>query len=204
LGLREQVLPEDEIGPQMEALGIRPNDVRWVVMTHLHTDHAGGLSHFPESEVLVSESEYQDARGLLGKVRGYLPQRWPDWLALTPVTFQPESFGPFSESHVLTEAGDVHLLPTPGHTRGHMSVAVELGNRIVFFAGDTSYTEANLHAGIVDGVSSLGGGEAAAANTLRRIRELASVRNLVYLPSHDPESASRLAEAAAVPAELGQ
>jgi N-acyl homoserine lactone hydrolase len=201
LGLREQVQPEDEIGPQLMGLGIRPGDVRWVVMTHLHTDHAGGLSHFPESELIVSGSEYRDAQGLAGKVRGYLPHRWPDWFTPTLVEFRPEPFGPFGESHVLTAEGDVRLVQTPGHTRGHMSVMVDLGDQIVFFAGDASYTEANLHAGLVDGVSSLGGGEEAAARSLRRIRELASLRNLVYLPSHDPDSASRLAAAMAVPAE---
>jgi glyoxylase-like metal-dependent hydrolase (beta-lactamase superfamily II) len=44
---REWVEPEQEIGPQLERLGIQPGDVRWVVLTHLHTDHAGGLHHFP-------------------------------------------------------------------------------------------------------------------------------------------------------------
>jgi glyoxylase-like metal-dependent hydrolase (beta-lactamase superfamily II) len=46
---REWVEPDQEIGPQLAALGIRPSDVRWVVMTHLHTDHAGGLHHFPDN-----------------------------------------------------------------------------------------------------------------------------------------------------------
>src|SRR5437764_9775747 len=41
------VAPDDEIGPQLRRLGIAPRDVRWVVITHLHTDHAGGLAHFP-------------------------------------------------------------------------------------------------------------------------------------------------------------
>ncbi|MCG6958123.1 MAG: N-acyl homoserine lactonase family protein [Gemmatimonadetes bacterium] len=194
-GLREQVHRQEEIGPQLERLGIRSRDVRWVVMTHLHTDHAGGLSHFPDSEILVSAREHQDAQGFVGKARGYLPNRWPVWFAPTRVEFRPEPFGPFVESHVLTSAGDVHLVPTPGHTRGHLSVALDLGDQVVFFAGDTSYTEANLHGGIVDGVSSLGGGVDAAARSLQRIRDLASMRDVVYLPSHDPESASRLAEA---------
>src|SRR5262245_15543323 len=47
IGLREWVQSEQEIGPQMRALGIAPEDVRWLVLTHLHTDHAGGLHHFP-------------------------------------------------------------------------------------------------------------------------------------------------------------
>jgi Metallo-beta-lactamase superfamily len=46
---REWVEPEQEIGPQLGRLGIRPSDVRWLVMTHLHTDHAGRLHHFPRS-----------------------------------------------------------------------------------------------------------------------------------------------------------
>ena len=44
---REWVEPEQEIGPQLERLGIGPSDVRQVVMTHLHTDHAGGCTTSP-------------------------------------------------------------------------------------------------------------------------------------------------------------
>jgi glyoxylase-like metal-dependent hydrolase (beta-lactamase superfamily II) len=43
LGVREWVRPEEEVGPQLRALGIPPEKVRWVIMTHLHSDHAGGL-----------------------------------------------------------------------------------------------------------------------------------------------------------------
>ena len=36
------IAPEQEIGPQLRQIGIRPGDVRTVILTHLHTDHAGG------------------------------------------------------------------------------------------------------------------------------------------------------------------
>ena len=52
--VREWVEPKQEIGPQLARLGIAPSDVRMVVMTHLHTDHAGGLHHFPDTEILVT------------------------------------------------------------------------------------------------------------------------------------------------------
>jgi N-acyl homoserine lactone hydrolase len=69
---REWVEPEQEIGPQLERLGIRPGDVRWVVMTHLHTDHAGGLHHFPGNEILVTRTELEYGSGLRGRLRGYV------------------------------------------------------------------------------------------------------------------------------------
>ena len=53
LGVRSWVRPEEEIGPQLQALGIQPADIRWLVMTHLHTDHAGGLHHFPKVEIFL-------------------------------------------------------------------------------------------------------------------------------------------------------
>jgi glyoxylase-like metal-dependent hydrolase (beta-lactamase superfamily II) len=66
LAVREQVQPAQEIGPQLEQLGILPSDVRRVVMTHLHTDHAGGLHHFPDNEILVSRDELEYAGDYVG------------------------------------------------------------------------------------------------------------------------------------------
>lgn len=54
LEVHRRTAPEEEIGPQLGALGIQPADVRWGVQTHLHIDHDGGLKYFPEAEILVS------------------------------------------------------------------------------------------------------------------------------------------------------
>jgi len=190
LGVREWVAPEQEIGPQLAALGIAPSDVRRVVMTHLHTDHAGGLHHFPRSEILVSLRELEISAGLAGRLRGYLSNRLPNLFSPRAVEFEDEPLGPFPRSLRLTQAGDVRLVPTPGHTPGHMSVALERDGETVFLAGDTSYTEAHMLAGTVDGVAP---DVESARLTLARIRELAGARRLVYLPSHDPDSGTRLA-----------
>jgi glyoxylase-like metal-dependent hydrolase (beta-lactamase superfamily II) len=92
----------------------------------------------------------------------------------------------------LTTRGDVLVVPTPGHTPGHVSVIVR-GEPSIFIAGDTSYTEDLLTQGVVDGVSP---DEAVARATNQRILALARERPLVYLPSHDPQSADRLARLA--------
>ena len=59
--------PDDEIGPQLRARGFDPGDVRWVVLTHLHTDHAGGLAHFPNSEIVITREEFEYAKGRRGR-----------------------------------------------------------------------------------------------------------------------------------------
>jgi glyoxylase-like metal-dependent hydrolase (beta-lactamase superfamily II) len=69
---REWVKPEQEIGPQLKRLGIQSGDVRWVVMTHLHTDHAGSLHHFPDNEILVTRTELEYGSGLRGRLRDYV------------------------------------------------------------------------------------------------------------------------------------
>ena len=94
LAVRLDVTPEQEVGPQLLKIGIRPDDVRTVILTHLHTDHAGGLHHFPKSEILVCDEELRLAKGFGGRLRGYLPNRWPEWFAPRSIVFEPNLFKP--------------------------------------------------------------------------------------------------------------
>ena len=193
--VREQVAPEEEIGPQLQRLGIAPADVRRVVMTHLHTDHAGGLHHFPTNEIVVARREMEYAAGLRGRLRGYVNKSWPAWFSPTVVDLAPVPFGPFPASHSLTAAGDVTLVPAPGHTPGQLAVIVQEGDHSILLAGDSSYTQQAMLHGKVDGV---GADERTELLTHRRIREYAATTPTVYLPAHDPESATRLAERRAI------
>ena len=178
--IRQWITPDDEIGPQLRRLGFSPDDVRWVVLTHLHTDHAGGLPYFPRSEVVVSRPEWEYASGFMGRQRGYLNQHFPSWLKPTLV----------EGDHPLTAAGDVTLLATPGHAPGHMSVLLETGEPRVLLAGDASYTQQLLLDGVLDGVAPRA---RVARATHARLRRLVAERPTVYLPSHDPDAEARLA-----------
>ncbi|HEY0755722.1 MAG TPA: N-acyl homoserine lactonase family protein [Ktedonobacteraceae bacterium] len=187
---RFYVCPDDEIGPQLRRLGIAPRDVRWVVLTHLHTDHAGGLAHFPASEILIAREEYQVAKGIPGRIRGYLPERWPTWLRPRLIDFAPQPGGPFPASFPLTSAEDIILLSTPGHTAHHLSVLVRDSGLSYILAGDASYSEQLMLRQVTDGVSP---NPAITRQTLSRLRDYAQSNPTVYLPSHDPAAARRLA-----------
>jgi glyoxylase-like metal-dependent hydrolase (beta-lactamase superfamily II) len=188
-GTRMNVQPEDEIGPQMHKIGLSPSDVRWVVMTHLHTDHSGGLSHFPKAEILVTRQEYAASQGFAGKLNGYLPNRLPTWFSPRLLDFEAKPYETFPSSIPLTKTGDVQLVSTIGHSKGHLSVIALEGDISYFLAGDTSYTEQLFLDQVVDGVSP---DEVAAKETLNYILDYTQDHPTVYLPAHDPQSIERL------------
>jgi len=187
--VRFEIDREQEIGNQLAHIGISPRDVKKVVLTHMHVDHDGGLKDLAHSEVLASADEIRRASGLAGRVRGYLPQRWPSGFDPRPLVFAPEAFGPFDCSRRITGDGAVIAVPTPGHTPHHVSVAVVDDETTWLIAGDATYAEASLKAGSIDGVAP---NETEAASTLLRLRRLASARPLVPLPTHDPQTPARL------------
>jgi glyoxylase-like metal-dependent hydrolase (beta-lactamase superfamily II) len=123
---------------------------------------------------------------------------WPRWLAPRTISFRSDPVGDFPASHVLTEAGDVVLVPTPGHTHGHLSVLVRRpGRPTVLLAGDASYTQQLMLEGAVDGVAI---DERAAHDTLLRLQRFTRGDPTVYLPAHDPGSADRYRLEQTVPA----
>lgn len=188
LAVREQVSQQDEINSQLKQLGISTNDVRWVIMTHLHTDHAGGIYHFPKSEFIISKTEYKSAAGFKGKASGYLPQHWPSWFNPTLIHYNDGPFESFKSSYKVTKKGDVVIVPTPGHTPGHQSVILKGKALDYFFAGDTSYTEELMIKGMLDGVTS---NLNEAKFTMDSIHKYLQKNPTIYLPSHDPESGYR-------------
>ena len=139
LGVRFDIEPGQELGPQLKTLGISARDVRTVVLTHLHIDHDGGLAHFPHSRILADADEIARAAGIRGALQGYLPNRWPKWFQPEPLVWQQTRYGPFGRSVRLTDAGDVVAVPTPGHTPSHLSVVVSDGEQRIVLAGDASY-----------------------------------------------------------------
>jgi glyoxylase-like metal-dependent hydrolase (beta-lactamase superfamily II) len=189
LAVRFHVKPEDEIGAQLQQMGIRSKDIVKVILTHMHTDHAGRLHDFPHSVIHVNMPEYNRTRGFQGQIDGYLSHRFPDWFSPQPIEFDGDSLVSFDKSWKVTAKGDIKVVPTYGHTSAHISVIVTSDDISYFLAGDTTYTEDNLLRKIPDGVSP---NPNQAVDTMQKILDFAKQRPTVYLPSHDPNSELRL------------
>lgn len=141
---RFELTSEDEVGAQLRSAGIELGDVRWVVVSHLHTDHVGGLGELPSSQVVVSRVEWERAQGVVGKMRGYLPQHWPHEVEPLLLNLEAGGFGPFPASHDLAGDDTLLIVATPGHTPGHVSLLVRRPSASVLLGGDLAHDRAAL------------------------------------------------------------
>jgi N-acyl homoserine lactone hydrolase len=118
--------------------------------------------------------------------------------ALDPTLYDldPEPYGPFPRSKRLTEAGDVRLVPIPGHSIGQVGVVVETDREALFFSGDhvlrQDWFVEDYRAGNLRGIATFPHIRLA-PETSRRIRRFAEDTPTVLMPAHDPEALARLA-----------
>ncbi|MFF7768648.1 MBL fold metallo-hydrolase [Streptomyces massasporeus] len=132
------------IAEAVTALGRHPRDVRRIVLTHFHEDHAGGAGEFAAlsgAEVLVHRLDAPFVRGDLPGP----PPVFEDWerplheqaAKLLPVGgfARPPRLTEVSGGEVLDIGGGARVVHVPGHTHG--SIALHLPEHGVLFTGDT-------------------------------------------------------------------
>ncbi len=190
-GLDIDVRPADEIGAQLANLGVDPErDLAGVVLSHLHHDHADGLSQVVGPPVLVSRENYRAASGLGGLSHGALPQRWPRRFDPELIDLRPDG-GAFEKTYPLTSDRLLLLVSTPGHMAGHMSLVVRADDATYLLTGDATYSQEAMLAGRVDRMAE----DADAARvSLRAMDAFARAETAVVLPSHDAHSVRRCEE----------
>lgn len=141
---------EETAAYQVEALGYRLSDVRHIVLTHLHLDHAGGIRDFPEAKVHIYRTEYEakmNPRGLME--RAYDPSHWshgPDWVVHSDEEI--DWFGFTSLPIIEGLIPDIRLVPLPGHTRGHCGVVIATEHGWLLQCGDAAspfHPDSDLH-----------------------------------------------------------
>lgn len=135
-------LPEGKaIDEQLAKLGLKPSDIDYVVLTHMDSDHTGGLEHVKDARhILASRPEWEDAQKKVFGFR-YHPDDWKD-VNVEPYDFDETGIGPVGKSKDLFGDGSVILVNTPGHSNGLTTVLVRgKDGKYVPIVGDTGYRE---------------------------------------------------------------
>ncbi len=124
----------------LEEMGVKREEVWGVVQTHLHLDHAGWASSFPNARIYAQVEEIRYS---------FYPDKFQKG-AYLPEQLQGLKFHPlYGEEEVVP---GLRVIPTPGHTPGHQSVVVEKGGRRVVFTGDVTPTSLNMEKEWIVGV----------------------------------------------------
>jgi N-acyl homoserine lactone hydrolase len=142
--------PSRTAAAQLRARGVDPADLRLIVMTHLHFDHASALAEFPRATVLVSQAEWRATRARGPALHGYSTAQLDPGLEYRTLDLHAppaQPHGPFARTLDLFGDGSLTLLDTPGHSAGHLAVLLRLREREALIAGDAIYTIATLRDG---------------------------------------------------------
>ncbi|HEY1872597.1 MAG TPA: N-acyl homoserine lactonase family protein, partial [Chitinophagaceae bacterium] len=127
---------EDEINMQLQRLNISADRIKAIILTHLHFDHADGIKYFPNTKIMVNKAEWE-------KPFGDLPKLYPAWFKPELIELT-EQYDVFDKAYYLTNAKDILLIETPGHTWHHCSVLIKADGYSVLFAADICYSQQQL------------------------------------------------------------
>ncbi len=108
--------PEEHVGSSLAAIGLQPDDIDLVVLSHLHADHAGCNGLFRRAEFVIQQAELDAAMAEDAAAQGYLRQEWDIGRPMRSISGEHDLFGD----------GAIRLLPLPGHTPGQMGVLASL------------------------------------------------------------------------------
>lgn len=137
---RPSMLPEQHVLTQLASLGVSHTDIRYVIISHLHMDHAGNNRFFPNARIIVREEEMCEASKPENEGKGYYKSDWRHNLDYQLISKNLDLFGD----------GRVCLEHLPGHTPGLQIAVLDLpvSGKIVL-ASDAAALSDNLLQGIV-------------------------------------------------------
>jgi glyoxylase-like metal-dependent hydrolase (beta-lactamase superfamily II) len=182
--------PEEEFPARFAALGVPPEAVKTIVLSHLHFDHAGNLEMFPGAEIIVHEDEFTQAMRLFGLNGDMGIYVWEDLNQAIRKKLKWNLFPRAVPERVIRPGITVYNLG-PGHSYGMLALLVELprtGN--ILLVADAVYTAINFGPPLRPPsiiYDSIGW-----ASSLERIRELAAAKQAQVWFGHDQEQLSKL------------
>lgn len=137
--LAGQLKPEVPLSEMLRRVKEDPAKLRWVILSHVHLDHSGGLMDLPRMPhlpVLLSQEELRFANDPSVQAKGYVIAAHLQTLSAVgapTLRFDPQPYETFDESADLYKDGSVAVVPLRGHTPGSVGIFVNLSPSLRFF-----------------------------------------------------------------------
>ncbi len=129
--------------------GIHPEDIKYIIISHFHADHIGGLQDFPNAEFICSDAAYEDVKdkqGLSALRRGFIPNLMPtDFqsrarrLSFDSATKEVRYLGKVID---LFMDGSILLCQLGGHAKGQIGALINADKKVLLVA-DTAWLKQN-------------------------------------------------------------
>jgi glyoxylase-like metal-dependent hydrolase (beta-lactamase superfamily II) len=161
---------------ELAELGVKPDDIRYVAISHTHADHSGNIEEFPRSTLLMQGAEWEFGQ----------KAQPPLFKADHPVMKLDGDKDVFGD-------GSVVILSTPGHTPGHQSLLVDLPKTgPVILSGDVVHFKSNWDNRRVPGFNA---DKEKSAASMQRVADVMAERHAQLWINHDKPQSDALKRA---------
>ena len=177
------VAPKESIVDQIAKLGVKPEQIKYVGISHYHGDHTGQVASFAKSTLLIGAREW-DAITAPKPAAGVNHAPFEAWKKgeskVEPQELDKDVF----------EDGSVIVLRTPGHTPGHQSLFVKLSQTGAFIiTGDAVHFQENYNA---FGVPAFNYDRAQTVASMERMKTIATNLKATIIIQHDARDVAKL------------
>jgi N-acyl homoserine lactone hydrolase len=177
------VAPKVSLVDLLGQINVKPDQIKYVGVSHYHGDHIGQVGSFPKATLLIGKGDW-DALTSPKPAAGVNPEPFANWIKgegkVEPLALDKDVFGD----------GTVLMLNTPGHTPGHHSLMVKLpqtGN--VLLTGDLAHFRENYEN---NGVPSFNTNRAETVASIDRFKKIAANLKATVIIQHDARDLSKL------------
>ncbi|MCW5954118.1 MAG: N-acyl homoserine lactonase family protein [Propionibacteriaceae bacterium] len=196
--LKPAMTPEVAIDVQLKKIGLTPDDIKYVVCSHLHLDHGGNVGKFPNSTIVVQKSEIINAfwpeQGTGGPyiIGDVMPLRapnsnYPNAVKMIQLDGDLDLFGD----------GSIVIKRWVAHTPGSQMMTVKLKNTgLIILTGDNVYFRENVDKSIAPNLV-LAYDPAGYYKAYEWIRMMMATQKADYFTAHDPDAFKALKKAPA-------
>lgn len=173
MGLNPDIDDSRSLPKLLESVGLRPHDIRKVILSHLHADHAGGVQFLPDAEFIVQKDEYSYA---------FHPHSFSQLAYIAPAIDFPSFKWTLIDGDQVLMPGLAVVLAN-GHTPGLQALVVDLPETgIVILSSDCCYLGRNIEEEVIPGIV---WDPTRALHSIKKLKTLAGLLGGVVFPNHD-------------------